>query len=124
MNYIELNLGGQLRGLKFNNAAVDTYWQRVHLTEIAASTVYATIYAGLIGNDIANGQQSTFTFKDVSEWVDELYNEDESKIKEACDLFAETDSYKKRLEKIKDKVRALREEGEVKKKAKKGVLKK
>ena len=115
-NYIELQLGGEKRGLKFNNAAVDTYWQKVNFKEVAASYVYAAVYAGLIGNDIAKGvQNSLYDYEQVTEWVDELYDNDEAALKRACDVFESTTSYQKRLEKIQDKVRALQVEGEEKK---------
>ena len=116
MSYIEVQLGGEKRGLKFNNGAVDAYWQKVNFNEMAASSVYATIYAGLVGNDLAKGvQESAFTYEAVTEWVDELYNNDEAALVEACELFGETTSYKKRLEKIQEKVRLMQGEVDEKK---------
>jgi hypothetical protein len=116
MSYIELQLGGELRGLKFNNAAVDCYWQRVNFDEVIASSVYATVYSGLIGNDLAKGvQYSNYTYEQVTEWVDDLYNTDEESLTKACELFAETTAYKKKLEKMQERIRLLNEEGQKKK---------
>lgn len=109
-NYIQILIGGQQRGLKFNNAAVDCYWQKVNFNEAETSSIYATFYAGLIGNDIAKGvQHSEFKYEEVTDWVDELSLQDHNPIKQVCDLFAETAFYKKRLENIQEKVRSLSE---------------
>lgn len=110
-NYIQVkNFGGADRGLKFNNGAMDVYFQRINYVEVGASAIYAAFYAGLIGNDIAKGVQSDYTPEQVSEWVDELYEQNrEQEIEAVCNMLAETNVYKKRLEDLKEKIRALQE---------------
>lgn len=112
MNYLQIEIGGKLRGLKFNQGAVDIYLTKLNYTEVGASTIYAAFYAGLMGNVIAKGEQSDFTYEEVTEWVDDIYeNGKEEIIKQVDSVFTETNAYKKRLEELTAKVKEL--QGEV-----------
>jgi hypothetical protein len=114
---MQMQLGGQLRTLKFNMAAVDAFWEKVNFERVNSSSIYASIYAGLIGNDVAKGVQiSEFDYEQVTDWVDELSIAPggDEKIKEVCDLFADSAFYKKKLEQIQAKVRQAAGESEKK----------
>ena len=117
MNYKQIEIGRKLRGLKFNMAAIDVYFQKINFVELNASTIYATFYAGLVGNCIIKNEEIDFSFETVCDWVDDLFNEGKrTLIEEVCAMMAETDSYKTRLNIIKEKVDDLNEETKKKKK--------
>src|ERR1035437_7086853 len=120
MSYIQIELGGKSRGLKFNNRAIDAYWGKINFKEVEGSSVYAAIYAGLIGNDIAKGiQNSDYDYELVTEWVDELENNNPDSLGEALKMFTESQSYKSKLEKIQKYSMLLQNNNEKKKMKKK-----
>ena len=47
MSYIQINIGGKLRGLKFNQYAVIVMAQKSDLENYEATAGYAMVYAGL-----------------------------------------------------------------------------
>ena len=96
MSYIQITLGGEIRGLKFNQLALEVIGG---LTDFSnnTSTVYATIYGGLRGNSYVKQQEVDYTFEEVFDWVDEA---DEAELKAACDVLAETTVWKKALERV------------------------
>jgi hypothetical protein len=108
MNFIEIELGGKLRGLKFNNYAIEQFQRKMFKNENAlvggsnAATVYGIFFAGLTANCFTNDLEVDFTYNDVEDWVDSAADED---VKKICDCFAETNVYKKWLDKIKDAVK-------------------
>lgn len=114
MSYIQITLGGEKKGLKFNQLALEVI---AGLTDFTSntSTVYATIYGGLRGNSYVKQQEVDYTFEQVCDWVDEA-NEDE--LKAACDMLAETTVWKKALEKAAQTLSA-----EAAKKKKKSIVK-
>jgi len=108
MNYAQIHIGGRDRGLKFNQGAVDVYFQKLNYSELGASAIYATFYAGLIGNCIVKGEQADFDFEQVCEWVDELYEQGKKEeIERVCAVFADANSYKQRLAEITDRIRTM-----------------
>jgi len=113
MSYILVkDLGGKDRGLKFNMGAVDVYWQNLNFAAFAAASIYVSFYAGLVGNDMVKGIESDYTLEEVSEWVDKMYEAGrQDEIKQVCDLFANTRAYADRLEKIKEKLSEMANEG-------------
>lgn len=50
MSYIQIEIGGKARGLKFNQYAMVTFYKHVDLKDYDASSVYAMIYGGLKAN--------------------------------------------------------------------------
>ena len=104
MSYIKVNLGGQERGLKFNQLAVEVFAKNINLEAVQISSVYAMFYAGLIGNCVAKKVDQDFTFEQVTEWVDELFENDPDKIKAVDACFSETQFYKNLITSIKDNV--------------------
>lgn len=102
MSYIQIELGGKLRGLKFNMFALEEYTKRIGITlnkaaeknstDISQATlVYACVYSGLIGNYYAKEIEQDFTFEDVTDWVDAASNAD---LEAACNCLSETERYK------------------------------
>lgn len=132
MSYIQIELGGKLRGLKFNMFALEEYTKRigmalnyaiktnkdVNLSQ--ATLVYACVYSGLIGNYYAKEIDQNFTFEDVTDWVDAASNAD---LEAACNCLSETERYKEKLQAIKGVVEAIEGEADKKKATKKSGLK-
>jgi hypothetical protein len=108
MSYIQIELGGKLRGLKFNMYALEEYTKRIadaldraikkNSTDISQATlVYACVYSGLIGNCYAKEIDQDFNFEDVTDWVDAASNAD---LEAACNCLSETERYKEKLKAI------------------------
>lgn len=116
MNYIQVNIGGKDRGLKFNQLALEEYTKNVGLS--TATAIYATFYAGLMGNCYVKQEDPDFTFEQVCDWVDKML-EDKRKdeIEKVCALWAETNVYREWLKEFQDRLRALTGEKKSKKKA-------
>jgi hypothetical protein len=91
MSYVQVEMGGKLRGLKFNKMAQLILESKVQPGNII-SGVYALVYAGLKANCYAKDEVADFSFEDACDWADLLSDEDSLKIQLA---FQETESYKK-----------------------------
>lgn len=107
MSYIQIELGGQTRGLKFNQGANEIYWREIRLDlDTEAGEVYAIFYAGLRGNCIAKRIEADFTMENVQDWVDELYLTDEGKkvIRDVAAVFTETQQYKATFKALMDSI--------------------
>ncbi len=63
--YYELELGGKKRGLKFNQISLEVFTKNINAEALESSAVYATFYAGLIGNTVAKREEQDYTFEDV-----------------------------------------------------------
>jgi hypothetical protein len=137
MSYIQIQLGGKLRGLKFNMFALEEYTKRIGIAlnyaiktnknnaieDVSlsqATLVYACVYSGLIGNYYAKEIDQDFTFEDVTDWVDAASNAD---LEAACNCLSETERYKEKLQSIKGAVEAIESEVDKKKVAKKATQK-
>ena len=72
--YIQIDLGGQLRSLKFNMHAIEIISQRGTTTE--HGNLAAFIYGGLCGNSFAkSGGTSPLceeSFDDVMDWAEDI----------------------------------------------------
>jgi hypothetical protein len=112
---IELkNVGGKDRTFRCNQGAMDVYFQRINYNEVGASAIYATFYAGLIGDAIYRGEQVDFTYGDVVDWVEGIYEDGRKEdIEKVCNVFAEANAYKTRLAEL---VNRIKDVDEVKKK--------
>lgn len=78
MNYIQIEIGGQLRGLKFNQGAhveIQTTIEKAKANNDIFNS-YAVFYGGLIGNCFVKGVEPDFTFEDVCDWCDKIKTED------------------------------------------------
>ena len=72
MSYIEVEIGGKVRGLKFTKYAMILINKKADLKNWAATANYAMVYAGLAANNYHKEVENDFNFEDVCEWVDEL----------------------------------------------------
>lgn len=72
MSYIQIEIGGRLRGLKFNRGAYVIFTQSVDFEFFVATYAYGFVYAGLMGNCYVKREDPDFTFEQVCEWVDAL----------------------------------------------------
>lgn len=71
MSYIQIDIGGKTRGLKFNQLAIELINQYNDLQSTSAF-VYAMIYGGLRGNSYVKREEPDYTFENVCDWVDGL----------------------------------------------------
>ena len=92
MSYIQIEIGGKLRGLKFNQGALIMFTQKVDFDNHAATANYAMIYAGLYSNCYVKQQDPDFTFEQVVDWVDELEKDVLDKV---ADVFSSTTAFQK-----------------------------
>ena len=107
MNYIQIEIGGKLRGLKFNQLSLEVYTK--HVGTGMSSAIYATFYAGLVGNCYVKQEEPDFTFEDVTDWVDHLYEKDKTEIEKVCAMWADTYVYREWIKEFKERVRAILE---------------
>lgn len=107
MSYIQVKLGGKDQGLKFNQLSIELFTENVNYEAIDTSSIYAIFFAGLTGNYYAKRKEVDFTFENVCDWCDELYESEPAKITEVCEVFASTNAYKQWIEQFKEKIRAL-----------------
>ena len=96
MSYIQIEIGGKLRGLKFNQMSDVEYQIKVGKSTNPIAHTYALIWAGLIANcfikgieltktEIVDGKEIELaaTFEDVCEWCATVKDEDFLKVKDA-----------------------------------------
>lgn len=76
MSYIQIDIGGKLRGLKFNQLAIEII-SKHNTTDTTSAFMYAMIYGGLIGNSYVKQEEPDYTFEQVCDWIDELENKAE-----------------------------------------------
>lgn len=76
MSYIQVEIGGKLRGLKFNQYAHIIIQEKLDPEFPAASINTALFYGGLKGNCYAKNENPEFTFEDVCDWLEELPEDD------------------------------------------------
>lgn len=112
MSYIQIEIGGKLRGLKFNQGALIISQMKIDQDNIAASAAYAMFYAGLKSNAYVKGvefvdeieedgkkKEVPITFEMVCDWVDDLKEEDTLAV---LNCFKETQAYKKIVSEVSD----------------------
>ncbi len=104
MSYVQVEIGGRLRGLKFNQGAIMFMQDKIDFENYAATAGYATAWGGLKANCYVKGEELTktvngvempATFEDVCEWVDDIDKETALKISNA---FKESTAFKKLVE--------------------------
>lgn len=116
MSYIQIEIGGKLRGLKFNQGALIIFQGRIDKENYEATTGYALIYAGLKLNAYVKGEEfldyteeeingkpvkvgTPITFEKVCDWVDEL---NEQTVLSVINCFKETQAYKNLIPEAKE----------------------
>lgn len=72
MNYIQVELGGQLRGWKVNQMTIEIWSKLLNQDAFNSSSNYGAVYGGLVANCEAKRIEPDFTFEQVCDWVDEL----------------------------------------------------
>lgn len=101
MSYIQIELGGQMRGLKFNNFGLDIMLQNV-VKDSNASTVYGMIYGGLRGNSYAKQVEPEYTFEQVIDWIDAISKDKQNEmLMPIVDCLNSTQAYIDLLPKVK-----------------------
>lgn len=109
-NYVQIEIGGKLRGLKFNQLSLQVYTENVSHEQANSSAIYATFYAGLVGNCYVKKEEVDFSFENVTDWVDDLYEQGRKKeIENVCNIWAETHVYKQWLKEFKERLSAILE---------------
>lgn len=91
MSYLQLTIGGKLRGLKFNQMALLTMSQYLDYDNIPATYGYALVYAGLRANCYVKREEADFSFEQCCEWVEQMTLEDINKVRE---VFEATQTFK------------------------------
>jgi len=76
MSYLQIDLGGKMRGLKFNQLAIEIISTYNDL-ESNTSFLYAMIYGGLRGNTYVKREEADYTFEEVCDWIDAMENKEE-----------------------------------------------
>ena len=74
MSYIQIEIGGQQRGLKFNKMAQLELADKI-VEGNFMSGIYALIYAGMKANCYVKQVEPDFTFEQVCDWCDVLPDE-------------------------------------------------
>lgn len=92
MSYLQLELGGKLRGLKFNQLAIEII-STYNDTQTQSAFMYAMIYGGLMGNSYVKREEADYTFENVCDWVDVMENKAEA-IAKATDALTSTQVWK------------------------------
>lgn len=94
MSYIQVELGGKQRGLKFNQLALEKIREKTN-PKSDIQNVYALFYGGLMGNSFVKEEEPDYTFENVCDWIDELYLKPEAGeiIKKVSDVFTSTQMY-------------------------------
>ncbi len=72
MNYIQIEIGGQLRGWKVNQMTIEVWSKSLNENAFNSSSNYGAVYGGLIANCYAKQVDPDFTYEQVCDWVDEL----------------------------------------------------
>ena len=76
MSYLQIDLGGKMKGLKFNQLAIEIISTYNDL-ESNTSFLYDMIYGGLRGNTYVKREEANYTFEEVCDWVDAMENKEE-----------------------------------------------
>jgi hypothetical protein len=92
MSYIQIEIGGKQRGLKFSQGTDMLLRSKLKgLTEdqISAVASYRVVWAGLEMGCLFNEQEIDFTFQDVSDWVEKISAEELNKVLDAYNKLQE-----------------------------------
>lgn len=92
MSYIQVELGGKLRGLKFNQLAIEVI-STYNDAQTNSGFLYAMIYGGLKGNSYVKREEPDYTFEDVCDWVDIMSNK-EKVVADVTAILTETQIWK------------------------------
>ncbi len=102
MSYIQIEIGGKLRGLKFNtgtNILLRSKVKDYSDDEKEAFGAYCVIWAALVCNCKIKNEPVDFTFEDVCEWADALKNDVYIQL---IKMQSEANEYRKNIEEESD----------------------
>jgi hypothetical protein len=77
MSYLQIEIGGQQRGLKFNQLAIELM-SMYNDNTTSMAFFYAVVFGGLKGNAYVKREEFNHTFEEVTDWVDALPNKAET----------------------------------------------
>lgn len=80
MSYIQIQLGGELRGLKFNQLTYITFYKEVDQNNYEGTFHYAAVWAALKANAYVKRIEFTQTWETVCDWVDIMTAEDKDMV--------------------------------------------
>ena len=83
MNYLQLEIGGKKRGLKFSQGTLILFQDSIKNyseSEIKAFASHQLVFAALKTNCIIKGDEVDFTFENVFDWVEQLHEEELQKV--------------------------------------------
>lgn len=80
VNYLQIEIGGKLRGLKFNTLTVSQFNKKVIPDDYIGSSAYSLIWAALFSNCYSKGVEVDFTFEEVQDWTEKMNAEDLQKV--------------------------------------------
>ena len=102
MSYIQINIGGKLRGWKVNQLTLEEWSKRMGTSNTSA--VYSAVNAGLIANCYVKGVEPDFTFEDVCDWCDQLLSSPEGvkTVELIKETFEKSDAYILTVKKLND----------------------
>lgn len=85
MSYLQLEIGGKNRGLKFNQMTLVLLSQHTDKDNADATAAYALFYAALRANCYVKREEPDFSFEHACDWFDKLSNDQVLQIKAAFD---------------------------------------
>jgi hypothetical protein len=100
-NYVQIELGGVKRGLKFTQATHAEIKAKIGKSNNDAFAFYCIVYAGLVMNNMIKGVDDDFDFETVVDWCDKLNIQDVELITNA---YLSTLSFLKEIPEDKKKV--------------------
>ncbi len=108
MSYVQIEVGGKLRGLKFNQLALITLSKYTDENNYEATAAYALFYAGLYANCYVKREEPDFDFEKACEWLETISKEDIEKVTAA---FNEVVGFQKDLPKEEKKSKVKKSTG-------------
>lgn len=90
MSYIQIEIGGKLRGLKFDQGALIEFKLKAKDSENPMFLAYSLVWAGLVSNAFRKGEDFEHSFEEVCDWADKL---SEDNIQKILDAFQSTQSF-------------------------------
>jgi hypothetical protein len=79
-NYLQIEIGGELRGLKFNMLSRIEAAKKVDFERLESTTLYAYVYAGLLANAYVKQVEFNTDYETVCDWVDAIPTETQIEI--------------------------------------------
>lgn len=102
MSYLQIEIGGKSRGLKFNQLAIELIAKH-NDTETTSSFMYSVIYGGLRGNSYVKREEPDYTFENVCDWVDSMDNKEKIMV-DVTNALSETQIFKKLVTKGEEEI--------------------